>query len=650
MEYWCWSDRQSHPPVTHPPTGSETLADADTLHRVYSALLGILALRLHHVEHLQDRGFDTDLIRQAQNVWSYRTLPGKGRASIVGQLIADGLEPLMATVPGFVVREHDGQWYWTLSGKAGLLIPARDHEGRIVGLKIRADATGTGSRYRWMTSKPDGGVGPGSPLHYPLFDGDRSTLRITEGELKADVATFRTGIQTIALPGVGSWQRAAKACEGATTVVVAFDADARHNPGVAAALENVVGDLRDKGFSVQLDTWDSEHGKGIDDVLLGGHELQRLASIEDVATFVHETSASAGKATEEEVGDRLVIEVTPDEFRVNAEALAALRREQDVYQRGGRLVQIVETENGPAIRDLPESILREMLSEQVYFWAEKITKNGVINVQVGPPRFTVEAIRNRGEWSGIRHLAGVVTSPVLRADGTIVDQPGYDPESRLFFKPSGPVPEIPANPSKDDAIDAAAELDLVVSDFPFQSPEHQAAFFAALLTPLAREMFPTSPSPLFLIDANTRGTGKGLLADVIGLIVSGERLPTQAALRKDEEFEKRVTAIAERGDRMILLDNIAFAIGGPTIDSLLTSTRWQGRRLGSTEMMDFPLRTTWYATGNNCELKADTARRVCHIRMQSPHERPEEREDFQFSDLRGYVRANRGKLLAAALT
>jgi hypothetical protein len=40
-------------------------------------------------------------------------------------------------------------------------------------------------------------------------------------------------------------------------------------------------------------------------------------------------------------------------------------------------------------------------------------------------------------------------------------------------------------------------------------------------------------------------------------------------------------------------------------------------------MYDGPLRIIWYATGNNCQLKADTARRVCHIRLESPDERPE---------------------------
>jgi hypothetical protein len=59
---------------------------------------------------------------------------------------------------------------------------------------------------------------------------------------------------------------------------------------------------------------------------------------------------------------------------------------------------------------------------------------------------------------------------------------------------------------------------------------------------------------------------------------------------------------------------------------------------------------TWYATGNNVLVAADTARRVCHIRLESPRERPEERNDFEHPDLLTWVGAQRDRLLAAALT
>src|SRR5262249_42685884 len=48
--------------------------------------------------------------------------------------------------------------------------------------------------------------------------------------------------------------------------------------------------------------------------------------------------------------------------------------------------------------------------------------------------------------------------------------------------------------------------------------------------------------------------------------------------------------------------------------------------------------------------RADTSRRACHIRLHSSEEKPEERLDFRHPDLLGWLRAERGRLLCAALT
>jgi hypothetical protein len=66
-------------------------------------------------------------------------------------------------------------------------------------------------------------------------------------------------------------------------------------------------------------------------------------------------------------------------------------------------------------------------------------------------------------------------------------------------------------------------------------------------------------------------------------------------------------------------------------------------------MGEAPLYMTWYATGNNVAIHADTARRVCHIRLESPDERPEERQDFRHPNLLGWVGQERPRLLCAAL-
>jgi len=199
-------------------------------------------------------------------------------------------------------------------------------------------------------------------------------------------------------------------------------------------------------------------------------------------------------------------------------------------------------------------------------------------------------------------------------------------------------------------IDAAVEsLREVVCDFPFESPVHQAAWFAALLTPLARFAF-NGPAPLFLFDANTRGSGKTLLAECIGHIVTGGAMNVGTYTNDENELRKRITAIAIRGSLLVLLDNLGGFIKNPTLDAALTATHWDDRILGENRMISPPLLATWYASGNNCQLFTDTIRRTCLIRLATDQERPEERNDFKHSDLIRWVGSERPRLLAAAFT
>src|SRR5262249_53126029 len=74
------------------------------------------------------------------------------------------------------------------------------------------------------------------------------------------------------------------------------------------------------------------------------------------------------------------------------------------------------------------------------------------------------------------------------------------------------------------------------------------------------------------------------------------------------------------------------------------------RLLGVNRMAEGPLYMSWYATGNNVAIAADTARRVCHVRLESPEERPEERQGFRHPHLLNWVGEQRARLLTAALT
>jgi hypothetical protein len=370
--------------------------------------------------------------------------------------------------------------------------------------------------------------------------------------------------------------------------------------------------------------------------------------------------------------ERPEVVITPDEHRVGDEAIEALAKDPNVYQRANQLVTVINigsftntvgrADGSPTTVGIHIARLRSMLAERVRWSQIKQGKNGEVKTHAHPPRWAVEDVASRQEWAHIRRLAAIVETPTILPDGSVLDIPGYHAESRLLYLPNREFPRIPSAPSRENALDAAGRLLDLVEDFPFlKLPKengdgddlgvsHMVAWLAALITPFARFAI-NGPAPLFLFDANVPGAGKNLLVDIIGTAVTGRSIARTTYTDSDEEMRKRITSIALAGDRLMLLDNIASAMGGSAFDSMLTATTWRDRVLGKSEMTtDIPLVTTWFGTGNNVAFKGDAARRVLRCRLESSEERPEEKTGFTNPDLIKTVEDERGQIVADVLT
>ena len=366
-----------------------------------------------------------------------------------------------------------------------------------------------------------------------------------------------------------------------------------------------------------------------------------------------------GAPTQADCATVPTIVVGTDEYRVSDEVVAALASWPEVYQRGGCLVRVLEATDeqaplgtvrrpvgAPVVRSFCPPSLRELMSRCVRW----VQPTNMEPKPVHPPMWSVNAVLARGAWPAVRPLEAVVTHPVLLPDGTVLATRGYDRGSGLLVRaPANLAVAVPDRPTRDDVRGAAAALLDVVCDFPFERPEHRAAWVAGLLTPLAWFAF-DGPAPLFLIDKNVRGAGAGLLAHTIARVLTGRTFPVMNYTNDAAELRKKITSLAVEGERLVLFDNLAGAVGNEVLDAALTSDRWKDRLLGENRVYDGPLNVSWFATANNAQLRADTARRVCHIRMETAEERPELRTGFKYPDLSAHVAANRGPLLSAALT
>ncbi len=246
-------------------------------------------------------------------------------------------------------------------------------------------------------------------------------------------------------------------------------------------------------------------------------------------------------------------------------------------------------------------------------------------------------------------MEAVVGAPILRRDGSILQSPGYDAATRVLYRPEASFPLVPEIVTIADARAAMSVLEEPLADFPFATPAHRAAFFAALLTPVARFAF-DGASPLFLIDANVAGAGKTLLGRLLGTICQGGDLAVASYSSDSSEMRKTVTTLVIDGKQVVLLDNIVGVLGNDALDRAITGGRWEDRLLGHNRSINLPLFITWLATGNNVQVSSDTTRRTLHIRLDILAERPEDRSEFKHPDLLQWVRANRERLYVAALT
>lgn len=325
-----------------------------------------------------------------------------------------------------------------------------------------------------------------------------------------------------------------------------------------------------------------------------------------------------------------------------------------VYQRNGDLVNVWEDPapegSDVLIKRIKDGALRTMLGTLAN-WARYKKKGEEYELSpIDVPVDVVKGLADATDYPSILPLVGITQTPTLRPDGTVLDATGYDSSTGIYFAaPKGLIwPVIADQPSKADAEVALKALAEVFIDFPFLHPTHYSVAIAAVLTAVARPAI-KGATPLFLFDATTPGSGKGLLAHAVSLISTGGAAGVMVQTR-EEETEKRITSVLAAGSRVILLDNIDRPLGGAAMDAAITSEVWQGRLLGKSEMIRLANDALWIATGNNIEVKGDLARRCLRVYLVPDTEKPDERVKFVHPDLLGWIKQHRGRLVGAALT
>ncbi|MFZ2470531.1 MAG: hypothetical protein WAW52_01185 [Methanothrix sp.] len=336
---------------------------------------------------------------------------------------------------------------------------------------------------------------------------------------------------------------------------------------------------------------------------------------------------------------------------ITSEALQSLQENNntvEIFQRGGFICRLKEKEPGKlVIENVNDSILRGILSRRAEY---KRTQSKRL---IPPPSPVIKDILALGKWA-FPFLAGIVSCPVLREDGSLLSLPGYDEASGLYYNVSKglEIPKIPDHPTQKQAIRACKYImNNVFVDFPFEDQASRANALAGLLSPIVRPMV-KGCIPMMLIDKPSPGTGASLILEVMSIIAIGQVAEMKSPVGSEDEWRKMITSALREGPALILIDNIVARLKSPSLARALTSSQWSDRRLGKSEDLSLPQRACWYANGNRLALSGDLPRRCYLVRMDAQLAEPWKRDPSKFKhpNIRGWAEENRGKLLAALLT
>jgi hypothetical protein len=249
----------------------------------------------------------------------------------------------------------------------------------------------------------------------------------------------------------------------------------------------------------------------------------------------------------------------------------------------------------------------------------------------------------------VRELRGVTHTPVLRPDGSVLHEPGYDTSTRLLYLPDRglEVPPIPEHPTADDIRQARDQLLFLTEEFPWVSVDHRATWHGLAMLPALRPII-EPPYPFGAITAPNRGSGKGFLARMIRDLHGGVMrvgLPKEA-----EELRKAITSILlDTTAPVVQFDNLTGIVRSGVMDGLLTTKVWSDRTLGRNKHPDGINDRVWLGTGNNIKVGGDMGRRTVVMEIDPKRPKPWERTGFKMYPP-AYVPEHRGVLLAAILT
>jgi putative DNA primase/helicase len=329
--------------------------------------------------------------------------------------------------------------------------------------------------------------------------------------------------------------------------------------------------------------------------------------------------------------------------------------EVPVYQRDGKIVRVGRFpihDGHPSLSfvELTKDALVELFTTIIQ-WRKFDGRKGEEKVVNCPDRVAMTYQSRSGKWR-LPVIRSIITTPTLRQDGSLLEEPGYDRVTGLYFDPQGiRFPSISVAPAKDDAHQALKYILGFVSEVPFVVDDdygdiNRSVFLSGLLSALVRPILPAVP--LHGFNAPAAGSGKSILVNAITSVVTGSPA-SPISQGSEEEMVKTLSSALQAGYRFISFDNCEHPLGGAVLCQAVSEPYLSLRVFGKTELKQISNTAMYFATANNLMFTGDMVRRALRCTIDAGCERPEERK---FKTLRPDIAManNRVEIVVAGLT
>ena len=326
----------------------------------------------------------------------------------------------------------------------------------------------------------------------------------------------------------------------------------------------------------------------------------------------------------------------------------------DLFVCDGRIVHVEEVSGsasavaGGADEDSPLPVtatevgapqLASLLASSTFTYAAKMGKDGQeTEEEVTPKSEWLRAVLAPKKWN-VSPFRGIAGAPLLRPDGTLLQDPGYDQQTGLYLASKIPLWKVPERPTRKHVEEARSFiLDRFLCDFPWVDEADRANYVGVLVTPILRK-FTRALSPFVVYTATMPSSGKTILTGGPGMLYGQRVLTWPEGEASDADLKKSITSVFGDPVGTVIFDNLAegTVIKSPVLARLITGQTWDERLLGGNTIGSYANDRLWCATGNNLQLGGDMATRTVMIRLDPDMPRPEERTQFAIPNLDQWI-------------